>query len=97
MCRVYLKTDVESKSYLDEVEYDSNIKLSDIFLKVTNVEVNESDEVKPSRLCRQCTTHVLDAYELICEKAEVEIDSLLHQEHEHSDDAGLGLTRKQHL
>uniref|UniRef100_A0A1A9WDF2 Protein krueppel n=1 Tax=Glossina brevipalpis TaxID=37001 RepID=A0A1A9WDF2_9MUSC len=95
MCRVCLKTDVGSNSFLDEVEYESYIKLSDIFLKVTNVEVNESDEVKPSRLCEQCTTRLLGAYELICavEKAEVEIDSLLQQEHEHehSEDASLDL------
>lgn len=40
MCRVCLKTDVGSNSFLDEVEYESYIKLSHIFLKVTNVEVS---------------------------------------------------------
>uniref|UniRef100_A0A1B0AVI0 Protein krueppel n=1 Tax=Glossina palpalis gambiensis TaxID=67801 RepID=A0A1B0AVI0_9MUSC len=88
MCRVCLKTDVGSNSFLDEVEYDSYIKLSHIFLKVTNVEVNENDEIKPSRLCEQCTTRLLGAYELICavEKAEVEIDLLLQQEQVHCED-----------
>uniref|UniRef100_A0A1A9W6R7 ZAD domain-containing protein n=1 Tax=Glossina brevipalpis TaxID=37001 RepID=A0A1A9W6R7_9MUSC len=93
--RVGLKTDLEIKSFRDEVEYESSIKLSDIFVKVTNVTVNESDEVKPSRLCKQCTTRLLDAYKFICavEQAEVEINFLLQQEHEHSEYASLDLQK----
>uniref|UniRef100_A0A1A9WGX2 C2H2-type domain-containing protein n=1 Tax=Glossina brevipalpis TaxID=37001 RepID=A0A1A9WGX2_9MUSC len=73
MCRVCLKTDVENKSFRDEVEYESSIKLSDIFVKVTNI---------------KCTC-LLDAYKLISavEQAEVEINLLLQQEHEHSEDS----------
>lgn len=45
MCRVCLQYDTESNSFLDEVEYEEYIKLANVFLKVTGVEVKRSDIV----------------------------------------------------